>query len=279
MRELRGRVAVVTGAASGIGFAMSRRFAAEGMRLVLADVEEAALAKAARALESEGAELLARPTDVSSAAQVEALAGFAFERFGAAHVIANNAGVVCAGPAHELAQQDWDWVLRVNLWGVIHGVRAFAPRLMEQGEGHLLATASIAGLAAVPGLGAYNVSKFGVVALMETLHHELAEAGSQVGVSVLCPGNVLTRITEADRNRPDALRPPGGPTHAELTFRSEAGRALAEEGMPPDAVAELVVDAIRQRRFWILTHPEWKDFMLRRASLLAESGQLPPAEG
>ena len=279
MRKLRGRVAVVTGAASGIGFAMARRFAAEGMRLVLADVEEAALAKAARALESGGAELLARPTDVSSAEQVEALADAAFERFGAAHVIANNAGVVCAGPVHELAPQDWDWVLRVNLWGVIHGVRVFTPRLVEQGEGHMLATASIAGLAAVPGLGAYNVSKFGVVALMETLHHELAEAGSKVGVSVLCPGNVLTRITEADRNRPDALRPPGGPTPAELTFRSEAGRALAEEGMPPDAVAELVVSAIRQRRFWILTHPEWKDLMLRRAALLAESGQLPPAEG
>ena len=279
MRELRGRVAVVTGAASGIGFAMARRFAAEGMRLVLADVEEAALAKAARALESGGAELLARPTDVSSAEQVEALADAAFERFGAAHVIANNAGVVCAGPVHELAPQDWDWVLRVNLWGVIHGVRVFTPRLVEQGEGHMLATASIAGLAAVPGLGAYNVSKFGVVALMETLHHELAEAGSKVGVSVLCPGNVLTRITEADRNRPDALRPPGGPTPAELTFRSEAGRALAEEGMPPDAVAELVVSAIRQRRFWILTHPEWKERMLRRAALVAESGQLPPAEG
>jgi len=279
MRELRGRVAVVTGAASGIGFAMARRFAAEGMRLVLADVEEAALAESARALESGGAELLARPTDVSSAEQVEALADAAFERFGAAHVIANNAGVVCAGPVHELAPQDWDWVLRVNLWGVIHGVRVFTPRLVEQGEGHMLATASIAGLAAVPGLGAYNVSKFGVVALMETLHHELAEAGSKVGVSVLCPGNVLTRITEADRNRPDALRPPGGPTPAELTFRSEAGRALAEEGMPPDAVAELVVSAIRQRRFWILTHPEWKELMLRRAALLAESGQLPPAEG
>ena len=279
MRELRGRVAVVTGAASGIGFAMARRFAAEGMRLVLADVEEAALAESARALESGGAELLTRPTDVSSAEQVEALADAAFERFGAAHVIANNAGVVCAGPAHELAPQDWDWVLRVNLWGVIHGVRVFTPRLVEQGEGHMLATASIAGLAAVPGLGAYNVSKFGVVALMETLHHELAEAGSKVGVSVLCPGNVLTRITEADRNRPDALRPPGGPTPAELTFRSEAGRALAEEGIPPDAVAELVVSAIRQRRFWILTHPEWKELMLRRAALLAESGQLPPAEG
>jgi len=279
MRELRGRVAVVTGAASGIGFAMARRFAAEGMRLVLADVEEAALAESARALESGGAELLTRPTDVSSAEQVEALADAAFERFGAAHVIANNAGVVCAGPAHELAPQDWNWVLRVNLWGVIHGVRVFTPRLVEQGEGHMLATASIAGLAAVPGLGAYNVSKFGVVALMETLHHELAEAGSKVGVSVLCPGNVLTRITEADRNRPDALRPPGGPTPAELTFRSEAGRALAEEGMPPDAVAELVVSAIRQRRFWILTHPEWKELMLRRAALLAESGQLPPAEG
>jgi len=279
MRELRGRVAVVTGAASGIGFAMARRFAAEGMRLVLADVEEAALAESARALESGGAELLTRPTDVSSAEQVEALADAAFERFGAAHVIANNAGVVCAGPAHELAPQDWNWVLRVNLWGVIHGVRVFTPRLVEQGEGHMLATASIAGLAAVPGLGAYNVSKFGVVALMETLHHELAEAGSKVGVSVLCPGNVLTRITEADRNRPDALRPPGGPTPAELTFRSEAGRALAEEGMPPDAVAELVVSAIRRRRFWILTHPEWKELMLRRAALLAESGQLPPAEG
>jgi len=277
MRELRGRVAVVTGAASGIGFAMARRFAAEGMRLVLADVEEAALAESARALESGGAELLAQPTDVSSAEQVEALADAAFERFGAAHVIANNAGVVCAGPVHELAPQDWDWVLRVNLWGVIHGVRVFTPRLVEQGEGHMLATASIAGLAAVPGLGAYNVSKFGVVALMETLHHELAEAGSKVGVSVLCPGNVLTRITEADRNRPDALRPPGGPTPAELTFRSEAGRALAEEGMPPDAVAELVVSAILQRRFWILTHPEWKELMLRRAALLAESGQLPPA--
>ena len=194
MESLRDKVAVVTGGASGIGLAMAERFLAEGMKVVIADVEAAALSPAAERLGTDGAEVLAVQTDVTVWADVEALAEAAYERYGAVHVVCNNAGVVTRGAAWEQSLEDWQWVIGVDLWGVIHGVKAFVPRMLASGEpGHVVSTASIAGLFAMPTIAPYNVAKVGVVALSETLHHDLRAAGSSIGVSVLCPGVVPTR--------------------------------------------------------------------------------------
>src|SRR3954471_7231696 len=202
MNELEGKVAVVTGGASGIGRAVAERLAGEGMRLVIADVEEAALAETEKAFADKGAEVLAVRTDVSDGAAVDALRDQTLERFGAVHLIHNNAGVGSGGPIWTLTEADWAWVLGVNLWGVIHGIRAFVPLLVEQGEGHVVNTASMAGLISTPMMAPYNASKHAVVTISETLHYDLQLAGSPVRVSVLCPGVVQTRIHESHRNRP-----------------------------------------------------------------------------
>ena len=183
MQDLKGKVAVVTGAASGIGNAMATRFADEGMKVVLADIEEGPLADAEKRLADGGAAVLAVPTDVTKAAQVDALADQTFGAFGTAHIVCNNAGVATGGPMWTLTERDWAWVMGVNLWGVIHGVRAFVPRLVEQGEGHVVNTASIAGLTSAPMMGPYNVTKHAVVTLSETLQQELAMQASPVKVS------------------------------------------------------------------------------------------------
>ncbi len=259
MRELADRVAVVTGAASGIGRALARRFAAEGMKLVLADVERPALEKVAAELAASGARVVAVPTDVSKPEQVEALARRALEAFGAVHVVCNNAGVFTGGRVWEQSLGDWKWVIDVNLWGVIHGIRSFVPLLLAQGgEAHVVNTASIAGLVSVPGLGPYNVTKHGVVTLSETLHHELRAAGSQIGVSVLCPGAVATNIADAARNRPPEL---GGGPQAAATPALRAGLAA---GLDPAQVADLVVRGIREGRFYLLPHPEFEAGVERR---------------
>lgn len=272
MQELHGRVAVVTGAASGMGLAFARRFAAEGMKVVLADVETPALEAAEKSLRESGALVMARRTDVSRWEDVEALADATFERFGSAHVVCNNAGVVTAGPVHRLSLDDWSWVMGVNLWGVIHGVKAFLPRMIEQNEGHMLATASTAGLVSSPAIAPYNVSKFGVVALMETVARDLQLARSDVGASVLCPGEVATRIADSGRNRPDANHVE---TDAERAFYASAGPLVAK-GLDPSDVAEMVVNAIRDKKFWILTHPVWKDILRRRVDALVNEDALPP---
>ena len=262
MDRLGGKVAVVTGAASGIGLALATALADEGMKLVLADVEEPALEAARAGLAEGGAEVLAVPTDVSDATQVEALAQATFERFGTAHVVCNNAGVGGGGQLWELTLADWQWVLGVNLWGVIHGIRSFVPRLVEQGEGHVVNTASMAGLVSAPMMGPYNVSKHGVVSISETLSSELELAGSEVGVSVLCPGWVNTRIAESDRNRPDALRSPGEDTVSDEGRQMMA--AFLASGMDPTDVAGLVVDAIEEGRLYVLTHDMWSDLAKAR---------------
>ena len=257
MKEFKGKVAVVTGAASGIGLALAHRFAQAGMRVVLADVEPAALADAARAVGAGGAETLAVRTDVSKAADVEALASRAQAAFGAVHVLCNNAGVAISGPTWLQTLSDWEWVLGVNLWGVIHGVRVFTPIMLAQGdEAHIVNTASIAGMLCGPGTSVYNVSKHGVVALSETLHHELALLAAPVKVSVLCPGFVSTRILDSARNRPAQL----ADTAAALPGRDEmeqAVRQLIATGLPPEQVAAVVFDAIRAERFYVFPHPEW----------------------
>ena len=254
MRELRDKVAVVTGAASGIGLAVSRRLAGEGMRLVLADIEEAPLEKAAAQLAERGADVLPVVTDVSASASVDALRDRAVERFGTVHLVHNNAGVGTGGLMWEVSESDWQWVLGANLWGVVHGIRAFVPLLVEQGEGHVVNTASLAGLVSTPFMGPYNATKHAVVTISETLAKDLRAVGSPVGVSVLCPGFVRTGIGDSERNRPAWAPPPvDAPGYEPLR---QAIRQLVDGGIDAEEVAATVVDAVREDVFYVLTHPE-----------------------
>jgi NAD(P)-dependent dehydrogenase (short-subunit alcohol dehydrogenase family) len=259
MDELRGRVAVITGGASGIGLATAKRLAREGMKIVLADLDRDALGAARPEVEKLGTEVLAVPTDVGELAQVRALAERTVEHFGAAHVVFNNAGVGVAGLVHQYSHEEWEWVLRVNLWGVIHGVEVFVPRLLEQGEGgHVVNTASFAGLVPNFAFVAYCVSKYGVVALSECLSRELRDSG--IGVSVLCPMRVETNIGEnSARDRPGG----GGPLSPEAEGPAGAP-PLAGQTLGADEVAERVLRAIRGRELYILTHPESREFIRRR---------------
>ena len=252
MQELNGKVAVVTGGASGIGLALAHRFARQGMHVVVGDVEPDALQRAVDGLRASGAEAEGIVTDVSDAEQVQALADATIARFGAVHVVCNNAGVGAGGLSWEAPLSTWEWVIGVNLWGVIHGVRSFVPLLMQQPEAHVVNTASIAGLVASPFMGPYNASKHAVVAISETLHHELAMMAPHVKVSVVCPGWVNTRIHESDRNRPSHLDPGTDPSVAQTT--REMMRQLIEAGMPPEQVADNVVTAIHNEQFWVLPH-------------------------
>jgi NAD(P)-dependent dehydrogenase (short-subunit alcohol dehydrogenase family) len=263
MDSFRDRVAVVTGGGSGIGRALAEAFAREGARLVVADVEESAAAAVAEGLRARGGEALAVRVDVSDLGQVQALADRAFAHFGAVHVLCNNAGVALHGPLQDMSHRDWEWVLGVNLWGVIHGLEAFLPRMIAQGPpGHIVNTASMAGLLASQGLGVYNASKYAVVGISETLAKDLRPHG--LGVSVLCPMGVSTRIGESDRNRPARLR-------------NERARAAASEleligkYLEPDAVASMVVAAVRADRLWVLTHDESLEPMRRRFRRLEQA--------
>jgi NAD(P)-dependent dehydrogenase (short-subunit alcohol dehydrogenase family) len=263
-----GKVAVVTGAASGIGLALATRFAGDGLDVVLADVEEEALASAADSIRALGVETLAVPTDVSDHEAVEALADAAIARFGAVHVVCNNAGVTSGADPWFGPLSAWSWVLGVNLWGVIHGIRAFLPILIEQGEGHIVNTASIAGLN--PGSGPiYAASKHAVVAVSEELFKTTKIVGLPIGVSVLCPGWVRTAIMDADRNWLARLgdSPSRGPASGALWPHYK--RAIGE-GMDPAAVADLVAQAIVSGRFWVLPHPEFLELAVRRWHRIAE---------
>jgi len=261
MKEFQGKVAVVTGAASGIGRALAERCAKEEMKVVLADIEEQALMQASRDLAAQGAQVLAVPTDVSQAGEVETLARKAFETYSAVHLLFNNAGVGAGKSAWESSLADWEWVLGVNLWGVIHGIHFFVPRMLEQrSEGHIVNTASMAGLTYGPGQSIYKVSKHGVVSLSETLYYELALRGVSLKVSVLCPGLVSTNILDAQRNRPARLQ--DASVKEPLSPQAEAVvqrfQQAVREAMPPGQVADIVFEAIREERFYILTHPTWK---------------------
>jgi NAD(P)-dependent dehydrogenase (short-subunit alcohol dehydrogenase family) len=271
MRDVAGRVAVITGGASGIGRGMAESFAAAGMRLVLADVERGALEKTSAALREAGAEVHAVPTDVSKAEQVQALADETLSRFGAVHVVCNNAGIgVGAASIWETSLDDWEWILGVNLMGVIYGVRTFVPILVEQGEeSHVVNTASLAGL--VGGEGAYGVTKFGVVALSESLHFGLERAGAKTKASVLCPGFVATDIMDSERNRPpelsDASPEREGP---EAGLMREWVEEQLEAGASPRSVGDQVLAAIREERFYILTHPDWNPLIEHRMTGILE---------
>jgi NAD(P)-dependent dehydrogenase (short-subunit alcohol dehydrogenase family) len=277
MKEFHGKVAVITGAASGIGRALAERCVQEGMRAVLADVEVEALANAEAGLKASGAAVLAVPTDVSRPRDVAALAQKTLEAFGAVHLLCNNAGVGAEAAIWESTLEEWEWVLGVNLWGVIHGVRAFVPLMLAQDtECYIVNTASMAGLISGPGLGAYKVTKHAVVSLSETLHHELAERGARVGVSVLCPGIVNTRIMESARNRPGHL-PPTAPLGPASGARWDALRQLVPAGMPPMRVADAVFAALRDDQFYILTHPEGKEAVrTRMEDILQGRNPTPP---
>src|SRR3954452_17044205 len=252
MQELEGRVAVVTGAGSGIGRSLAGRLTVEGMHVVLADVEEGALRDAVAGI---GGDAVAFTTDVTSMAAVEALAEFAYEEFGAVHVLCNNAGVFQGGLLWECTDADFEWTLGVNLWGILHGIRVFVPRMLAGGiEAHVVNTISMAGLATTPFSAPYDVSKFAAMAATECLAHDLATVGAPIKVSAVCPGLVDTAISRSRRNRP-------------VSFRTEQSRgaafveqALADSAagsMSPDEVADLVVDAVREERFLVPTRPSY----------------------
>ena len=274
MKEFQGKVAVVTGAASGIGRALAERCAQEGMRVVLAGINEQTLMQASQELRDEGASVLAVQTDVSKAGDVEALAQKAFDTYGTVHLLFNNAGVGAGTIIWESTLADWEWTMDVNLWGVIHGIRAFVPRMIAQDtEGHIVNTASIAGLTSGPGLGIYKVTKYGVVTLSETLYHELALRGAKIKTSVLCPGFVKTRIMDGARNRPARLQNDpaevkmGPESVALIQFMLQA----VEAGMSPEQVADIAFQAIRDETFYILTHPETKEAIrVRMEDMLQE---------
>jgi NAD(P)-dependent dehydrogenase (short-subunit alcohol dehydrogenase family) len=279
MEDLDGRVAVITGGASGIGLAMAERFAAEGMRLVLADIERPVLQRAGEALSRGGAEVLTVPTDVSVEADVAALT--AFEHFGDVHLVCNNAGVGSRGlPVAELPLEDFEWVLAVNLFGVIHGLRVFLPHLRANDVGHIVNTASISGLYHLPRMGPYNASKAAVVALSETLRFELAAEGSKVGVSVLCPSWVRTNISTADRNRPERFAYSLDTDQmAQVDVYKARRRQLKQAAADPADVADQVCEAVKANRFYILTHPASLDvFDARARRILTGDDPVEPPE-
>ncbi|HTO48296.1 MAG TPA: SDR family NAD(P)-dependent oxidoreductase [Burkholderiales bacterium] len=265
MKTFAGRVAVITGAASGLGRALAGAFGAQGLKLVLADVDEAALASTASELHAQGYATVAQPTDVSQGESVERLARAALEAFGAVHVVCNNAGVAPLGVVWEATEQDWRWALGVNLWGVIHGVRVFTPMLLGQGdEGHIVNTASVAGLIAPPGMGVYNVTKHAVVALSETLHHDLAARGAKVRCSVVCPAFFASGIADSERTRPAELRSDRTKSDEDRALEAMLHKATESGRLSAEDIAARVLDAVRDERFYVLTHPKINGAIERR---------------
>jgi NAD(P)-dependent dehydrogenase (short-subunit alcohol dehydrogenase family) len=260
MQELKGKVAVITGAASGIGFGIAERCAREGMKVVLAGINQENLISAEEALAPMEATTLCVQADVSKLADIEALAEKTLDAFGAVHLLVNNAGVGAGGPVWESTLADWQWVMEVNLWGIIYGVKVFVPIMLAQDtECHIVNNSSIAGLLPYHPSAPYQVTKHAVVALSENLRYSLAQGNVKLGVSVLCPGWVKTRIMDSQRNRPRELQnaPSSEPPSPEyLAIRQQFTEAV-EAGMSPEEVADQVVQAIRDERFWILTHSDY----------------------
>jgi NAD(P)-dependent dehydrogenase (short-subunit alcohol dehydrogenase family) len=259
MRELDGKVAVVTGAASGIGAGISRRLAEHGMKVVLADIEAEALEGTAAELRDGGAETITVVTDVADPDAVDALADIAFGHFGAVHLVCNNAGVSGhLGRVWETPIADWRWVFDVNLFGIVNGVRAFTPRLIEQGEGHIVNTAAVVSWTVFPAYGTYAASKHAILALSEALRNELRDSGSDIGVSAFCPGPVKTRIVDSARNWPESLgeepRRPGD--EMTTTMYEHMVDVCGSSGMEPEEAADRMIEGVRANDFLIVTHPE-----------------------
>jgi NAD(P)-dependent dehydrogenase (short-subunit alcohol dehydrogenase family) len=268
VRTFDGKVAVVTGGGSGIGRALALALAREGAQVVVADIDEADAVETARQVAATGADGLAVRTDVADRWEVEALADRVFERYGATHILCNNAGVVVYGGLESATWEDWQWVVGVNLWGVVHGLLAFLPRMIAGGEGgHVVNTASMAGLIASQGLGVYNTTKYAVVGLSETLAKDLRPRG--IGVTVVCPMGVATRIRAAGRNRPAALRNArGAPEGSEVTL---IGRTL-----DPEEVAAQTLEAIRAGALYVITHEEALAPLRRRFQRLEDAARRRP---
>jgi len=279
MKEFKGNVAVITGAASGIGRGIAERCVREGMKVVLADIDEASLTKAEAELKTLGGTVLGVRTDVSKRSDVERLARQALDAFGQVHLLFNNAGVAAGGAPWEATWNDWEWVIGVNLWGVIHGVKVFTPLMLAQNtDCHIINTSSAAGLMVGGGSAPYAGTKHAVVALSESLYLSLQQRNSLVKVSVLCPGLVRTNIINAERNRPAELRNEPVPMTPEMQARLVAFKAALEAGMPPLQVADVVFDAIKKEQFYILPHPEWIEVIqLRTDKLLRMENPQSPA--
>ena len=255
MKDFSGKVAVITGAGSGFGREFARRGAALGMKLALADVQADALAATVSELQGQGAQVFGEVVDVSKAEDMERLAARTLEAFGGVHLVFNNAGVAVGGLAWESSVRDWEWVLGVNVWGVIHGVRVFTPIMLAQGgQGHIVNTASVAGLVNPQMMAVYNVSKHAVVSLSETLHHDLKLVGSAVGVSVLCPAFVPTGINASDRNRPADLANDAPPTASQAALKAQLDKAVTSGKITAPQVAAMTFDAISEDRFYVITH-------------------------
>jgi NAD(P)-dependent dehydrogenase (short-subunit alcohol dehydrogenase family) len=274
--ETNAHVAVVTGGASGIGRGIARAFADAGMKLMLADLDETMLAATVEELSARGVEVASTKCDVSKLDEVEALAAVTLERFGAVHVLCNNAGVGIPTPTHNIRLEDWRWIIDVDLWGPIYGVKTFLPIMEEQGIGHINTTSSLAGLIAGGFMGAYNVAKHGVVALMASLERDLRGRKSPVHASVLCPGPINTDISRHSVTyRPSKTKPK---QNSAAEGRAGANvQALLDKGMDPDDVGRLVLDGIQRDTFWLFTHPHMSKILSRQLEALLDDGSLPRA--
>ncbi|MBM4204259.1 MAG: SDR family NAD(P)-dependent oxidoreductase [Gammaproteobacteria bacterium] len=274
MKNLNGKVAVITGGASGIGLGMARAFAGAGMHLVIADLDDAARTAALAEFHAAGIKAIGQRCDVSSQEQVQALARMTMDNFGGVHVLCNNAGVGIPTATHPMKLADWRWIIDVDLYGPIYGIDAFLPIMEAQGEGHINATSSMAGLFASGFMGAYNVAKHGVVALMATLARDLAGRKSAVTASVLCPGPINTNISRHSV----AYRPGHAKPAADGVSVGQAAKGiqklLEEQGMDPDEVGRIVLDAIHTGRFWILTHPDMAKIAVKQTAAMAADGSL-----
>jgi NAD(P)-dependent dehydrogenase (short-subunit alcohol dehydrogenase family) len=276
VKDLQGRVAVITGGASGIGLGMARAFAGAGAKLVIGDLDQGALARVTEELTQAGAEVVGRSCDVSELEQVEALADLAVDSFGGVNVLCNNAGIGIPTATHKMKLADWKWIIDVDLWGPIYGVNVFLPLIEEQGEGHINSTSSMAGLIAGEMMGAYNVAKHGVVALMATLERDLRGRKSPVTASVLCPGPINTDISRHSVEfRPGQAKPKAdGQTSGKAANKIQS---ILENGMDPDEVGRMVLEAITSGEFWILTHPRWTKAMQKQIDEMNDTRNLTSA--
>lgn len=281
MKDFKGRVAVITGAASGFGKAFAEMAADLGMKLVLADIQAEALETTVAELRGRGAAVIGRRTDVSQAEQIQALADAAIAEFGAVHLLFNNAGVLAGGLVWENSEKDWDWVLGVNVRSVIHGVRIFTPLMLAAAaadpeyEGHIVNTASMAGLLNAPTLGAYSLSKQAVVSLSESLYHDLALVSAQVHCSVLCPYFVPTGISQSARNRPQELANAAGLTRSQAIALAQNQKATGAAKVSTEQIAEMTFEAIRQRSFYIYSHPHALGSVRERFDAIVEQRNPP----
>lgn len=278
MQEFAGRVAVITGAGGGFGREFARIAASLGMKLVLADIQSDALSAIAKEMHERGVEVIAQQTDVSDAQDMQALADRTYREFGKTHLLFNNAGVSAGGSIWENSIPDWEWVLGVNLWSVIHGIRLFVPRMLEQGDNcHIVNTASVAGLLSTQGMGVYNVSKHAVVTLSETLYQDLRIAKANIGVTVLCPAFVDTGIKDPERNRPAALRNTAPPTASQQIAARQVWKAVTSGKQTSAQVAVRTFECIEANQFYCLTHPKILDSVtLRLDDIIAQRNPTDP---